>query len=177
MARVHRYRPRLDRHRARQPLGSRPIERACADARTRDVTHRETRPNVVLLRGLDPQQGAGILVGQYVQQPIRSLTDVAYALMQLVQHLLAADLLPLVVEDDPLDVARAVDLALTHRAHEHIVLPGWKLFARVEGHTRGRNRRHPEDDRQLHPFFVRNIRLVRPGVLTAIADDRPAVVA
>src|SRR4051794_18468711 len=60
-------------------------------------------PLLIVCR-LDPEQGAILLGGEHVEQTVRSLAHVADALVQVSKHRLAADLLPLVIEDNPLQL-------------------------------------------------------------------------
>ena len=68
----------------------------------------------------------------HVQQAVGALPDVAHALVQFAQQRLAPHLFPLVVEDDPLNLSAARDLAFAHAADEDVALPAGKSVARVE---------------------------------------------
>src|SRR6059036_4073092 len=95
--------------------------------------------------------------------------------MEVPQQRLAPQLVPLVVEHDPLELPTRRHFAFTHPADERVALPGGKTFAGVEREPRRGNRRHPEDDRLLESG--RRRRKARAVVVAAVADDRPAVVA
>src|SRR6185503_6156375 len=85
-------------------------------------------------------------------------------------------LLPLVVEVDSLEMPRSRHFTLTHAADKQVVLPLRELVAGVEAETRGRDRRHPEDDRRLHLFLVRLHAHAWSEVKAPEAQNRPAVV-
>src|SRR5262245_21040137 len=95
--------------------------------------------------------------------------------MEVAQQRLAPELLPLVVEHDPLKLSGRRHFAFAHPTDERVALPAWKAIAAVEREARRRNRRHPEDDRLLEAGSGR--RKARTVVVAAVADDRPAVVA
>src|SRR5207302_6294082 len=113
-------------------------------------------------------------VGQQIQQAVRTLPHVANPLVEVAQQRLAPELLPLVVEHDPLELSARRHFAFAQPAYERVALPAWKAVAAVEHETRRRNRRHPEDDRLLETG--RGRRKARAVVVAAVADDRPAVV-
>src|SRR5688572_9576325 len=79
---------------------------------------------------------AVVFVGDHIEHPVRSLADVADALMQLGQQALAPQLLELVVEDDALEAAGAGDFTAAGAADEQVVLPGGngEFVAGVERH-------------------------------------------
>src|SRR6478752_10070359 len=95
-------------------------------------------------RRLDANQCAVVLVGDHVNEPVGSLTNVANPLMQIRQQPLAAQLLELVVHDHALERARARNLANPCAADEEIALPRWEAVARIEGEPGWRDRRQPE---------------------------------
>src|SRR5688572_5222917 len=128
------------------------------------------------VRGLDAQNRAGVLVGQEVQQLVRALPHVADALTQIHEQHLTAQLFPVVVEANALEMSRARDLAHAHAADERVALPIRELVARVDREARGCDRRHPVDDRILESFARKPFRLPRAGIRAARADERPAVV-
>src|SRR5688572_2034675 len=76
-----------------------------------------------LVRRLDPDERGVVLLREHVEVPIRSLTDVADSLTELAQHRLAADLLPLFVELDAIDLPGSRTFTLTQPADEHVALP------------------------------------------------------
>src|SRR5712692_9429979 len=124
---------------------------------------------------LDPDQRRLIFVGQQIQQPVWTLPHVPNPLMEVSQQRLAPELLPLVVEHDPLELSGRRHFAFAHPTDKRVALPAWKAVAGVEHEARRRNRRHPEDDRLLESG--RRGRKARAVVVAAVADDRPAVVA
>ena len=116
------------------------------------------------------------LVGQQIQQAVRSLPHVADSLTQLGQQRLAPQLLHLLVEEDALEMARARDLAGAQRADEDIALPLRESVAGVERHAGDRDRRHPVDERRLEARVSRALDLPRPRIGAAVAHERPSVV-
>src|SRR2546427_2372558 len=81
---------------------------------------------------LDPQQRRRIFVGQQIEQSIGPLPDVANTLMEVAEQRLASELLPLVVEHDPLELSGRRHFAFAHSADKRVALPAWKAVARVE---------------------------------------------
>jgi hypothetical protein len=71
------------------------------------------------------KRGSNTMVfgGQNVQKAFRGLTNVANALMQVGQKRFATEFLPLIVEDNALDLASSSDAAFAQSGHEHVVLP------------------------------------------------------
>jgi hypothetical protein len=67
------------------------------------------------------QQGAVIFLPEHIQQTIRTLPNVANAVLQLVEHRLGVKLLPLIVEVDWFQLAGPRHFALSHPAREQIV--------------------------------------------------------
>ena len=59
----------------------------------------------------DPQHGVGRAVGQDVDQPVRSLRHITYAVVQLRQQRFAAQFAEGLAQDDPLQAAGVADLA------------------------------------------------------------------
>src|SRR6187399_747601 len=129
-----------------------------------------------LLR-FDAEDRTFLFVRQHIQEAVRPLPHVADALPQVGQQRLAPQLLHLLVEQDPFDVAGAWDLARAQRADEDIALPLGQLVAGVEGHARHGNGRRPVDERILDAVLAEFLRLPRSGIGAAETDDRPAVVA
>src|SRR5688572_2193578 len=128
----------------------------------------------LFLRWLDAEQRGVVLFGEHVQITIRSLPHVADALLQFAQHRLAPDLLPLLVELDPLHVSGARRLALPQAADKDIPLPAGEHVAGIERQARYGDRGNPDDGRLLHPRARRSE--ARAHVVAAITDDRQAVV-
>src|SRR4030095_1371772 len=127
-------------------------------------------------RRLNPDERGVVLLRQDIQGTSGSLSYITDSLTKLAQHRLAADLFPLVVEFDAIDLPCSRTLALTQSTHEHVSLPSGKPVARVERHARERNRRYPHDNRLFHPFLPRLLRDTRTGIAASVADDGPAVV-
>ena len=71
----------------------------------------------------DAHERARVFAGQQVQVAVRTLTNVANALLELNEHRFAMELLPLVVEIEPLQMAGPRHFALPHAADEEIVFP------------------------------------------------------
>src|SRR5690606_5246005 len=69
------------------------------------------------------------------------------------------------------------DLAVAHAADEEIAGPAGDPRARIEGHARGRDRRHEVDDRRNRPLEFEALALIGTCVGTPQAHERPAVVA
>src|SRR6185503_11062408 len=97
-------------------------------------------------------------------QAVRTLTDVANAPVLVLEQRFAADLLHAGVEHDALDAPRARDLAIAHAADEEVALPLRESVARIEGHARGRDRRHEVDDRRGHALGRKAPGLIRSRV-------------
>src|SRR5262245_298804 len=130
-----------------------------------------------LVSRLDPEQRPVALVRDHVEQPVRTLADVANAPALVFEQRLAAGLFHGGVEHDALDATGAWDLAVAHAADEQISLPLREPVGRVEAHARRRYRRHEVDDRRHHAFELKALGLIRPGVRAAETHERPAVVA
>src|SRR5688572_21181564 len=94
------------------------------------------RPMSFPVGWLELQERRLVLFGQHVEQPVGPLADVADALVQIAQQRLAAQLVPVVVEHNPLQLAGTGNLALPHAAHEQVALPVRKAVAGVERHSR-----------------------------------------
>src|SRR5690606_30298168 len=88
-----------------------------------------------------------------------------------------ANLFHVLIEDDALNLPRARNLAEAYAADEQIPGPPGDPGARVEGHARGRDRRHEVDDRRDHALELEALGLIGTCVGTAETDERPAVVA
>src|SRR5277367_1847154 len=86
-------------------------------------------------RWFNPHKRARVFSRQHIQEAIGSLTHVSYALLQLAKHRLAVELLPLVIEIDPLQMAGSRNFALAHAAHEHVIFPVWELVAGIKCHA------------------------------------------
>src|SRR5687767_8694083 len=71
---------------------------------------------------LELEDRAVFLVGQHIQQAVRTLLHVADALAQVREECLAAQFLPILVEDDALHLAGAGNAAELQAAHEQVVL-------------------------------------------------------
>ncbi len=69
--------------------------------------------------------------------------------MEVHQQALAAQLFQLLVEENPIQTARARDFPIAQPAHEQISLPLGQLVARIESESRHRDGGHPVDDRRL----------------------------
>src|SRR5690606_19340456 len=137
---------------------------------------RPARP-AALFRRLDAENGALVLVGDDIEQPVRPLTHVADTLAQIVQQHLAAQLLELLVEQDALELARARHLALAQPADEPVALPVRQRAAGIEAEARYGDGGRPVDDRRLEPLVRRAVsRLPGAGIGAAQADHRPAVI-
>src|ERR1043166_2222577 len=96
--------------------------------------------------------------------------------MQIAQERLATQFLPLVVEDDALQLAGGRPLALTHAADEQAAPPTGKAIAVVERPARQRDGRHPVK-RWLLEALARVLRVEpRSAVVAAIAGKRPSVI-
>src|SRR5262245_47563421 len=104
-----------------------------------------------MFRWLNPEQCRRVLVGEQIQQAVRTLPHVTNPLMQIAQQRLAPELVPFVVEHDPLELSARRHFAFAHPADECVVLPVRKTIASVEREARRGNRRHPEHDRLLEP--------------------------
>src|SRR4029079_7587557 len=83
---------------------------------------------------------------------------------------------PLVVEIEPLQVARARHFTLTHAADEQVVLPLRELVAGVDHQARWCDRGHPEGHWRIHVLAIRIHTHPRTEIKAAGSDDRPAVV-
>src|SRR5205085_2769198 len=84
----------------------------------------------------DSQYCAVVLRSQHVQQPIWPLAHIANALMKFAEQRLAAKLLPLIVEDEALQLAGAWDFAFAEAGNEYVSFPRRKPIPRVERHAR-----------------------------------------
>ena len=113
---------------------------------------------------LEAQQHAVVLVGDHVDQAVGALAHVADALVQLRQQRLAPQLFQLVVQHHALQAARARHLAAPRAAHEEVALPRREAIAGIEGHSRRRDRRDPQDERLLDARAERAFRLSRAFV-------------
>src|SRR5690606_7425769 len=127
--------------------------------------------------GLDPEQRAVALVRDHVQQLVGALTHIADAVPQIFEQGFAAELFHVLVEDDPLQPARARDLAVAHAADEQVAGPAREPAPGIERHAGHRDRGYPGHDGVDHAFAMELVRLKRPGVGAPQADVRPAVVA
>src|SRR5262245_10313619 len=85
------------------------------------------------IRGFDAENRAVVFVGEQVQELVRTLPHVANSLPQIHEQHLAPQLFHVLVEQDPLQMPGAGDLAHAHAADEHVALPLRQLAARVEG--------------------------------------------
>src|SRR5580698_2623292 len=70
----------------------------------------------------------------------------------------------------------AAQMLERQRPHEKIATPRWKLITAIHRESRRRDRRRPINHRLLEPRALRIRRNIRPGIVHAISDDRPAVV-
>src|SRR5687767_11730809 len=102
-----------------------------------------------LLHWFNPEHRPVVLIGEHIEEPVRALTYVPNALMELHQQRLAAQLSKRLVEDDALEAARSWHFAAPRAADEQIAAPGWKAVTGVERQSRWRNRRQPHDSRCL----------------------------
>ncbi len=103
--------------------------------------------------------------------------DVADALVEIEQQHLVADRLPLVVEDDPLDVAGARGFTHAHGADEQIAFPLRELVTGVEDETARRDRRDIGDVRAGDAILAGIGSDRTAAVVAAFARHWPAIVA
>src|SRR5215208_5190734 len=85
--------------------------------------------------GFDAQDRTVVLGRQDIKEAVRPLPYVANPLMQFGQHRLTTKLLPLLVEDNPLNLACSGNSTLTESGDEHVASPEGKRRARVERHA------------------------------------------
>src|SRR5262245_60363596 len=83
---------------------------ACQAGRTTDLAAR-VRP----LTRFDAKQSAVFFSRQHVEQAVGVPSDVANALLEFQQHPFAAEFLPLLIEDDTLDLTSPRDAALANQ--------------------------------------------------------------
>src|SRR5262245_9651784 len=120
------------RQRTRRARDDRP--RAGKGELTRDRGHGPAEAghdDYGLLGWLDPEYRALLLISDHIEEPVRSLLDVANALTQSDEQRLAAQLFPLLVEENELEVTRAGNLVGAQRADDTVALPLWQLHAVV----------------------------------------------
>ena len=110
------------------------------------------------------------VVGDEVDQPIRSLSHVANPAQLLRQRFFV---------DDALTAQREPgELLAHHAADEQIATPPGEAITRVNHQARDADRRHPHVDRLLHALAVRTRVNGQTGsVVDAKPDDRPPIVA
>src|SRR6267154_1563658 len=77
----------------------------------------------LLVSRLNAEQRALVFRRQHIQEPVRSLTDVSDALLQVHQHRLTPEFFPFIIEFDPLNLARSWYATLTEAAHEDVPFP------------------------------------------------------
>src|SRR6185437_5248304 len=132
-------------------------------------TNRRRAWGVKVLRlWLEAHQCAILLVGHHINQTIGTLPHVPDALLEIREQRLAAGFVPVLIEDDPLEMSDTLNGAPKHRPDQHVVLPSGEAVAGVKRHTRGSDRRRPEHDRAGHAFG--EIGDLRPGIIAPEAD-------
>jgi hypothetical protein len=75
-----------------------------------------------VIRRLDAEDGAVVLVRQHVEQPVGPLPHVPDPSLHRHEERLASQFLHLLVEQNPLEAPRPRDLARTEAADEHLAL-------------------------------------------------------
>src|SRR5579863_3104131 len=88
-----------------------------------------------LFRRFQTQQCAVVFIGEHVNQTVGTLAYIADPLLQIGEQRLSAGLIPIRVENDPLEMADALYAAAEKRAHQHIVFPIREAVAGVERHA------------------------------------------
>src|SRR5688572_11522832 len=133
------------------------------------------RPVDDLIRRLDPEYHSFFTIGERVQQAVPTLLDVANSAPEIEEQRLPPEFFEILVDQDPLESSRSRNLSVPHSAHEDISLPLWQAVACIKRDARGRDRRHPEDNR-IAEALLRERRLPRAGIRSPETDKRPAVV-
>src|SRR5439155_14539546 len=95
---------------------------------------------------------------------------------QIAKHPFTVQLLPFIVEINPLEMSGAGNFAFPHSADKDIVFPVGKFVASVEGHAGNGNRRDPEYERRLHSLLPWFLRHTRPEIEASKTDDGPSIV-
>src|SRR5688572_22539243 len=130
------------------------------------------------LRGrLQLEQRPVVLVRQDIDEPIRPLTHIPDPLTPVGKEDFTADLLPVLVENDPVHLTGSGNAADLQAADEEVVSPGGKTRSRVEGDTGYRDGRSPYEDRIFKALLRRLVRDPSATVLAAVTDEGPPVVA
>src|SRR5688572_19461231 len=129
------------------------------------------------LRGrLQLEQGPVVLVRQYIDETIRPLTHVSDPLTPVGKEDFAADLLPVLVENNPVHLTGTGNAADLQAADEEVVSPCGKARPGVEGDTGYRDGRSPYEDGIFKTLLRRLARNPGATVLAAVTDEGPSVV-
>jgi hypothetical protein len=97
----------------------------------------------------EAEESALLLGCQHVEETVRPLTYVAYALLQLRQQWLASELLPTFVENYP-PQSSPRNAALSETADKGVPFPARESIAGIERHSRKPNGWQPHNDRRFH---------------------------
>jgi hypothetical protein len=119
---------------------------------------------------VQPQDATVILIRDEVDEPVRALPHIAYALAELREY-------ALFLCHGIAGKRETGEEAAAQRADEHPAVPAGVALAGVEGEPGGRDGRIPVEDRLLHARRRPAPADLRAGIVDAIADHRPAIVA